>query len=107
MSVQFPSSLRARETVRLASAGEPSLSVRVEMPEVWDVVRFEAPETTPVRTLKRQALERLDPDAQFAEDYVMKLRGWEVLDENASIADVGALSGSTFLLTYARRRPVR
>jgi hypothetical protein len=34
-------------------------------------------------------------------------RGWEVLDEGQSIADVGALDGSIFLLTNRRRRPVR
>ena len=39
--------------------------------------------------------------------YVMKLRGWEVLDEGQSVADVGAIDGSIFLLTNRRRRPVR
>lgn len=107
MSVPFPSSLRARETVRLADAGAPVVTVRVQMPETWDVVRFDAPPTASVRTLKLQALDRLDPDALFPEDYVMKLCGWEVLDESACIADVGAVNGSTFLLTYSRRRPVR
>jgi hypothetical protein len=41
------------------------------------------------------------------EEFVMKLRGWEVLDESASLTDAGAIDGSIFLLTYRRRRPVR
>ena len=36
-----------------------------------------------------------------------KLRGWEVLDEGASLADAGATDGSIFLLTHRRRRPVK
>ena len=40
-------------------------------------------------------------------DYVVKLRGHEVLDERRSIAEVGARDGSTFLVTNRRRRPVR
>jgi hypothetical protein len=46
-------------------------------------------------------------DAEMAEDYVMKLAGWEVLDENLSLSAAGARSGSIFLLTSRRRRPVR
>jgi len=33
--------------------------------------------------------------------------GWEVLDEAASLADVGVIDGSILLLTFRRRRPVR
>jgi len=38
---------------------------------------------------------------------ILKLNGFEILDENVSIADTGATNGSTFLVTYRRRRPVR
>ena len=47
------------------------------------------------------------PGGELHEDFVLKLRGWEVLDESASLADVGAVDGSIFLLTHRRRRPVR
>ena len=40
-------------------------------------------------------------------DFVMKLRGFEVLDEQAPVPVAGAREGSTFLLTYRHRRPVR
>ena len=41
------------------------------------------------------------------EDFVVKLRGWEILDEAASLADAGVIDGSILLMTHRRRRPVR
>jgi hypothetical protein len=46
-------------------------------------------------------------DAEHPEDFVIKLRGWELLDESQSLAAAGAGNGSTFLVTSRRRRPVR
>ena len=40
-------------------------------------------------------------------DFVLKLRGFEVLNEEVSLAEAGAVEGSIFLVTYRRRRPVR
>ena len=40
-------------------------------------------------------------------DYVVKLRGWEVLGEQGSVAESGARDGSTYLISYRRRRAVR
>lgn len=107
MSAPFASQLRTRETIRLAGDGQGAISVRVQLPELWDVLRFEVAPTQTVQALKLATLERLAPDAQFPENFVMKLGGWEILDERATISDVGAVSGSTFLLTSRRRRPVR
>lgn len=110
MSRAFVSQLRRRPVaLRLGpvEVGAEAIGVRVEMPEVWDAVLIEAPESAPVADLKRLALEALDPSARFPADYVMKLNGFEVLDERASLTEAGALDGSTFLLTYRRRRPVR
>jgi hypothetical protein len=80
--------------------------VRVEVPEVWDVVRVEAPPEEPVAAVKAAALSMLLPGGNV-NDYVVKLRGFEVLDENASIREAGAINGSIFLVTHRRRRPVR
>jgi hypothetical protein len=77
------------------------------VPEVWDTIRVEAPADTPVSVIKERALEALLPDAEYPEDFVVKLAGWEVLDENASLSAAGASQGSIFLLTSRRRRPVR
>jgi hypothetical protein len=107
VSAPFASQLRTRETIRIARDGQSAITVRVQMPELWDILRFDVSPTESVHTLKLQTLERLAPDVEYPESYVMKLRGWEILDERASLTDVGASSGSTFLLTSRRRRPVR
>lgn len=104
----FVAQLRARGTaIQIAAAGSPSITVRVEMPEIWDTVKAVVTMSTPVRELKERALEALYPVDEPAEEFVLKLRGWEVLNEDGSIADVGARDGSIFLLTYRRRRAVR
>ena len=95
------------ENVILGAEGEAVLSIRVQMPEVWDLVRFEVPPTTAVRELKLRALQELYPDWERPEEFVVKLNGFEVLDEGQSVVEAGARDGSTFLLTGRKRRPVR
>ena len=108
MTAPFVTQLRARPGVlRLGENGQPHITVRVQMPEVWDTVRVEVPATEPVIGVKEAALRALAPDGGPTTAFVMKLNGFEVLDEGASLADVGAKDGSTFLLTNRRRRPVR
>lgn len=103
----FVSQLRARpEAIRLGTAGSPVITIRVQVPEVWDTVRVDVPPDTPVLTVKERALEVLMAGADQAE-YVTKLRGWEVLDESASLEAAGVGNGSTLLVTSRRRRPVR
>jgi hypothetical protein len=104
----FVATLRSQSaTIRLGNEGEPSLTLRVQMPEVWDVVRIEAPATTPVRVVKQRALDVLYPDFGDSDAFVMKLNGIEVRNEDATVSDAGAKDGSIFLLTFRRRRPVR
>jgi hypothetical protein len=94
-------------TIDLSRKGEQAITVRVELAQVWDAVRISVSPNEPVVTIKRAALEALGAADERSEDFVMKLRGWEVLDEGESLADAGALDGSIFLLAYRRRRPVR
>jgi hypothetical protein len=104
----FVASLRVRpDVVRLGSDSETRLTFRVEMPEVWDTVRVEAPGSTTVREVKDAALAVLFPDADFPDDYVVKLNGYELREEHASLANARVKDGSTLLLTFRRRRPVR
>ena len=104
----FVAGLRtAPSTIDLARQGEQSMSVRVEIAELWDAVRIAASPNEPVVTIKRAALEALAGADEQPDEFVMKLRGWEVLDEGASLADSGAVNGSIFLLSHRRRRPVR
>ena len=103
----FVTRLRTRGVLRLAPQGASAWTVRVEMPEVWNAVAIQATPGTDVAVLKQAALEALFPAADFPGDFVMKLRGFEVLDEGLSLEAAGAVDGSIFLLTFRRRRPVR
>jgi hypothetical protein len=108
MSAAFVNQLRTRDDViQMAPIGTASITVRVEMPEVWDVVRAAVLPTESVLALKLRALAALYPSTEPPEAFVMKLRGFEVLNESDTMATVGAVDGSTFLLTHRRRRPVR
>jgi hypothetical protein len=108
MSAPFVTELRTpASTIRLSPEGVEVITIRVEMPEVWDVVRIAVAPTEPVLAVKLRALSALFPEAQLHEDFVLKLRGWEILDETASLDDAGVIDGSILLLTHRRRRPVR
>jgi hypothetical protein len=95
------------EVIRLGDGTEPFITIRVEVPEVWDAVRVETPPTEPVLAVKLRALDVLYPDEEAQEAFLVKLNGLEVRDENASLAAIGAKNGSTLLVTFRRRRPVR
>ena len=100
--------LRVRPGVLTAGAvvGE-TLTVRVQMPELWDTIAIRCGVDTSIAALKQAALEAFGQHLHPAMDYVMKLRGHEVVVEEASVRAAGARDGSTFLLTYRHRRPVR
>ena len=83
------------------------MNVRVQLLERWDRMAFDVPPETPVATLKSDALRAFGLADAIPSDFVVKLRGWDVLGEQGSVAESGARDGSTFLMTYRRRRPVR
>ncbi len=102
----FAASLRARPTtIRVGSGGD--WMVRVQSLEMWDTLRLETAPSASVREVKEQALAALMPDGGHPGEFVTKLNGVEVLDEEISLADAGVKNGSTLLVTYRRRRPVR
>jgi hypothetical protein len=110
MSAPFVTGLRARRsTIELSPDAANAITIRVEMPDVWDVVRISVAPSEPVLAVKVAALQALYPEAGAAMhgDFVVKLRGWEILDEAAPLADAGVIDGSILLLTFRRRRPVR
>ena len=109
MSAGFTAQLRARKrTIQLAPEGTANaITLRVEMPEVWDTVRIVASPDERAVVVKQRALEALFPEAEFHQDFVLKLRGWEILDEAATLGESGIANGSILLLTHRRRRPVR
>jgi len=100
--------LRARPGLLALGPNDPSaITVRVEMSDLWDTLAVKCASDTSVLALKKAALEAFGQRLHPAEEYVLKLRGFEVLDENAPVTVAGARDGSTFLLAYRYRRPVR
>ena len=82
-------------------------AVRVMVTDVWDQVFLPVEPTTTVAQLKKEALgkalrRRVPPD-----EYVVKFRGAELLDESATLASLGAGAGAPFIVLPRRRQPVR
>jgi hypothetical protein len=75
---------------------------------VWDQVFVPVDADTTVAQLKRDALQAalkrsgIDPD-----DYVIKFRGAQVLDESVTLGRLGAVPNAPFIVLPARRQPVR
>jgi len=103
----FVSELRTRDGALRIGGGTPTMTLRVEAPEVWDAVIVETTPSAAVSELKRAAVTALLGAKASPGDFVLKLRGFEVLNEGVSLAEAGAVEGSIFLVTYRRRRPVR
>jgi hypothetical protein len=102
----FVAALRARpDTLRVNGGGE--WMVRVQSADVWDAVRLEIAPTTLVREAKEAAVAALLPTGDHPGEFVTKLNGAEVLDEEQTLAEAGVKNGSTLLISYRRRRPVR
>jgi hypothetical protein len=103
----FVNSLRTRgDAFKLGSPSDQVLRVRAQVLEAWDAIRIDANPLASVRSLKELALRELYPDVRHADEYVVKLNGFEILDEDAPISSTAARNGSTFLVTDRRRRPV-
>jgi hypothetical protein len=108
MSAALLNDLRARPGVLALGADAPgAITIRVQMYELWDTVAVRCASDTTVLAMKKAVLEAFEQHDHPVEDYVLKLRGHEVLDESVPVAVADARDGSTFLLAYRRRRPVR
>jgi hypothetical protein len=103
----FVNGLRTQgHAFKLGAPAGPALQVRAQVLEAWDAIRIDADPSASVRSLKQLALRELYPDTRNEREYVVKLHGFEVLDEDAPISSTAAKNGSTFLVTDRRRRPV-
>jgi len=108
MSSAFPNALRSgRAPIVMGQTGAGAITFRVESAELWDAVRVSASPDASAAAVKERALAAFFPKGELAGDYVLKFRGWEILDENASLRDVGITEGSIILLAVRRRQPVR
>jgi hypothetical protein len=83
-----------------------SLRLRVTVQDAWDEIPLDLPPATSLAELKRAALIATkvsrDPD-----EYVVKFRGFELLDESRSLADAGLVQNGALIVLPRRRRPVR
>ncbi|HEY1953601.1 MAG TPA: hypothetical protein VGG76_12430 [Gemmatimonadaceae bacterium] len=103
----FVDTLRTRgEALKLGSQSAKVLHLRAQVLEAWDAVRIDADPEASVRSLKELAMRELAPDVRNTSEYVVKLHGFELLDESAPISSTVARNGSIFLITDRRRRPV-
>jgi hypothetical protein len=108
MTAPFVTNLRTNgELIRLGSGDEPVIHLRVQVAELWDSVRADAPPSEPVISVKRAALDALYPVGIDPEEYVVRLHGFEILDESVSLVASGVRDGSILLLVKRRRQPVR
>lgn len=104
----FPNGLRtAGAAIAIVPPGAGAFTFRVEASDVWDAVQVVARPETVVADVKQRAVTRFFPNDADTHEYVLKFRGWEILDENAPLRDVGITDGSTVLMAVRRRRPVR
>lgn len=82
------------------------LPLRVMVLDVWDQFDLDVEPAATVDEFKHEALARArvpgDPDA-----YVVKFRGYELLDGTRSLADAGVVPHASLIVLARRRRPVR
>jgi hypothetical protein len=106
-AVPFVTGLRVQgEPLKLGSGGGAPLHLRAQVLEAWDAIRVDADPSATVKSLKQLALRELGPDVRNDDEFVVKLNGFEILDEGAPISSTPAKNGSIFLITDRRRRPV-
>ena len=104
----FVAQLRTtRPAIQLSEPGPGALTLRVEAADLWETVRVVASPQTAVADLKKRVVSDLFAGRRNPGDFVLKLRGWEVLDERETLADAGMVDGTILLLAIRRRRPVR
>jgi len=108
MSTPFVTELRTSDEVIVVDGGKgDTLHLRVQAAELWDAQRLDAPSSASVESVKAAALAQFYPSGTSSDEFVVKLRGFEILDESASLAASGVKDGSTLLIARRRRRAVR
>ncbi|MEO5510749.1 MAG: hypothetical protein ABIS27_08960 [Longimicrobiales bacterium] len=108
MSTPFVSEVRAAGDLIVIGGGDGSvLHLRVQAAELWDTIRVDAPGSASVKSVKKAAVEVFSPMGADTDEFVVKLRGFEILHEDETLEASGAKNGSTLLIERRRRRPVR
>ena len=84
-----------------------TLHVRVWVPDVWDNLLMDVSPETQVSQLKADSLVQATKAYPDPGAYLVKFRGAHVIDENQTMADLGVVDGSPFIVLPVHRRPVR
>ena len=82
------------------------IPVRVMVQDAWDQVDIDVAGSMTVSELKARAL-GLTHIEDPAEDFAVKFRGAELLDENQSLTQAGVVARASLIVVPRRRRPVR
>jgi hypothetical protein len=88
MSAPFVTQLRANQPPITIGPGPGAITFRVEASDVWDAVRVVASPESRVAEVKQKVVATLLPN-HYDSEFVLKLRGWEILDESATLASAG------------------
>ena len=108
MTAPFVTELRAGgDVVVLGGGNGPVLHLRAQSAELWDTIRIDVPASATVAAVKEAALARFHPNGVQPSEFVVKIRGFEILDEHDSLEASGIRNGSTLLISRRRRMPVR
>ncbi len=107
MTAPFVTELRATDEVVTVGGEGTVLHLRVQVAELWDAIRVDAPASASFAAVKHAALAAFFRAGSLQMDYVGKVRGFEILHEHESIEACGIRDGSTILLARRRRSPVK
>lgn len=107
MSSAFVGQLRATRAPIVMESGAGTITVRAEASDIWETARVTTKPATRVSDFARAVVKAVYGETAHEGEFVLKHRGWELLDPLATLADAGIVDGSIVLVAYRRRRPVR
>ncbi|MDH3496993.1 MAG: hypothetical protein OER21_09530 [Gemmatimonadota bacterium] len=81
--------------------------VRVTVTDTWDTIALEVEPGRSLADIKRDAVLQATGRPIDPAEYLLKFRGGLVLDERATVADLGLPDGAALIVLPARRHPVR
>lgn len=92
--------------VRLGD-GVARVTIRVQFEALWDAFVVDASTDASVLSLVVAALQHFGLRDVDVHDCMVKLHGWEVRGADATVGSSGGKDGSTYLVQYRFRRPIR
>ena len=66
-----------------------AITIRVEASDIWETVRVTALPSTAVSEVKQRVVASLFAEGELPDDFILKLKGWEMLDMRATLVEAG------------------